>query len=98
MFLEGQKYLYGTGGVASNCARAQQYLTTSANNNNSKAQSTLATMYATGHCAHRDLPLAYHWFARALHEDPRNTRLERDVQIMWNQMSPQERNLALKNQ
>lgn len=98
MFLEGQKYLYGTGGVASNCARAQQYLTTSANNNNSKAQSTLATMYATGHCAHRDLPLAYHWFARALHEDPRNTRLERDVQIMWNQMSPQERNLALKNE
>jgi hypothetical protein len=98
MFLEGQKYLYGTGGVASNCARAQQYLTTSANNNNSKAQSTLATMYATGHCVRRDLPLAYRWFARALHEDPRNTRLDRDVQIMWNQMSPQERTLALKNQ
>ncbi len=98
MFLEGQKYLYGTGGVASNCPRAQQYLTTSANNNNSKAQSTLATMYATGHCVRRDLPLAYHWFARALREDPRNTRLNRDVEIMWNQMSPQERTLALKNQ
>ncbi len=98
MFLEGQKYLYGTGGVSSNCARAQQYLTTSANNNNPKAQSTLATMYATGHCVRRDLPLAYHWFARALREDPRNTRLDRDVQIMWDQMSPQERTLALKNQ
>lgn len=98
MFLEGQKYLYGTGGVASNCARAQQYLTTSANNNNPKAQSTLATMYATGHCVRRDLPLAYRWFARALHEDPRNTRLNRDVEIMWNQMTPQERTLALKNQ
>ncbi len=97
-FLEGQKYLYGTGGVAANCARASQYLTASANNNNSKAESTLATMYATGHCVRRDLPLAYRWFARALHEDPRNTRLERDVQIMWDQMSPQERNLALKNQ
>ncbi len=98
LFLEGQKYLYGTGGVRSDCTRAQQYLTTSANNNNSKAQSTLATMYATGHCAHRDMPLAYHWFARALHEDPRNTRLERDVQIMWDQMSPRERDLALKSQ
>jgi|GEM_PF-1101518 len=98
MFLEGQKYLYGTGGVASNCTRAQQYLSTAANDNNSKAQSTLATMYATGHCVHRDLPLAYRWFARALHEDPRNTRLSRDVEIMWNQMSPQERNLALKNE
>jgi hypothetical protein len=97
LYLEGQKYLYGGGGVAANCGRAQQYLTTSANNNNSKAQSTLGTMYATGHCVRRDLPLAYRWFARALHADPRNTRLERDVEIMWNQMSPQERSLALKN-
>ncbi|MGH9529813.1 MAG: hypothetical protein ACRD2S_07845 [Terriglobales bacterium] len=97
-FLEGQKYLYGTGGVASNCPRALQYLTTSAGNNNSKAQSTLATMYATGHCVPRDLPLAYRWFARALHQDPRNTRLDRDVEIMWNQMTPQEKQLALKNE
>jgi hypothetical protein len=28
----------------------------------------------------------------------RNTRLERDVQIMRDQMSPQERNVALKNE
>jgi hypothetical protein len=98
LFLEGQKYLYGSRGVSANCAKAQQYLATAANNNNSKAQSTLGTMYATGHCARRDLPLAYRWFARALREDPRNTRLVRDVQIMWDQMSPQERNVALKNE
>ncbi|MGH9510742.1 MAG: zinc-ribbon domain-containing protein [Terriglobales bacterium] len=98
LYIEGQKYLYGTGGVPANCARAQQYLTTAANNNNPKAQSTLGTMYATGHCASRNLPLAYRWFARALHGDPSNTRLEQDVEIMWNQMSPQEKQLALKNQ
>jgi hypothetical protein len=98
LFLEGQKYLYGSGGVSSNCARAQQYLTASANNNNPKAQSTLGTMYATGHCAQRDLPVAYRWFARALREDPRNTRLSKDVEIMWNQMTAQERTLALKNE
>jgi TPR repeat protein len=97
LFLEGQKYLYGSGGISSNCALAQQYLTASANNNNPKAQSTLGTMYATGHCAQHDLPVAYRWFARALREDPRNTRLSKDVEIMWNQMTAQERTLALKN-
>ena len=98
LFLQGQKYLYGSPGVPANCARAQQYLTTSATNNNPKAQSTLGTMYATGHCVGRNLPIAYRWFARALREDTRNTRLERDVQMMWDQMSPQERSLALKNE
>jgi hypothetical protein len=98
LFLEGQKYLYGSRGVSSDCARAQQYLTASANNNNPKAQSTLGTMYATGHCAQRDLPVAYRWFARALREDPRNTRLSKDIEIMWNQMTAQERTVALKNE
>jgi len=97
LFLQGQRYLYGGNGTPANCGRAEQYLNASANNNNSKAQATLGTMYATGHCVRRDLPLAYRWFARALHGDPRNTRLERDVEIMWNQMSPQERNTALRN-
>lgn len=98
LYLQGQKYLYGGAGVSANCARAQQYLMSSANNNNPKAESTLATMYATGHCVGKNLPLAYRWFARALHTDPRNTRLERDVEIMWNQMSSQEKQIALKSQ
>ena len=98
LFLQGQRFLYGGHGVPANCAMARQSLSAAANNGNSKAESTLATMYATGHCVPRDLPLAYRWFARALHTDPQNTRLEQDVKIMWNQMSAQERQLALKNE
>jgi hypothetical protein len=98
LYLEGQKYLYGGHGVRQNCALARQNLLAAAKNDNSKADSTLGTMYATGHCVPRDIPLAYRWFARALHADPRNTRLEKDAEIMWNQMTPPERQLALKNQ
>jgi len=98
LYLEGQKYLYGGHGVRQNCALARQNLLAAANNDNSKAESTLGTMYATGHCVPRDIPLAYRWFARALRADPRNTRLEKDAEIMWNQMTPPERQLALKNQ
>jgi hypothetical protein len=98
LYIEGQKYLYGSSGVRQNCALAQQNLLAAAKNDNSKADSTLGTMYATGHCVPRDIPLAYRWFARALRSDPQNVRLERDAEILWNQMTPPEKQLALKNQ
>ena len=91
---EGEKYLYGTG-VPVNCDRAQKSLFAAAGQSNAKAYSVLGTMYATGHCADRDLPLAYHWFAKALHEDPANTRLQRDLQVLWSQMSADERQIAM---
>jgi TPR repeat protein len=61
---------------------------------NSKAQTVLGTMYATGHCVGRDLPSAYRWFARALHEEPQNSRISADLQVLWRQMTPQEKQLA----
>jgi hypothetical protein len=91
---EGEKYLYGTG-VPVNCDRAQKDLFAAAGQSNTKAYSVLGTMYATGHCTSRDLPLAYHWFAKALHEDPANTRLQRDLQVLWDQMSADERQIAM---
>ena len=51
-------------------------------------------MYATGHCASRDLPTAYRWFARALHQDPGNARVQRDLEVLWKQMTPDERQIA----
>jgi len=92
---QGEKYLYGNG-VAENCARAREYLQSAADHKSTKAQSVLGTMYATGHCTTRDLPLAYHWFAKALHQDPSNTRIEQDLKVLWNQMSAEERQLALR--
>ena len=94
---QGEKYLYGNG-VAANCALAQKSLLAAAERSSTRAQSVLGTMYATGHCATRDLPLAYRWFARALRQDPSNTRIEQDLKVLWGQMSQDERQLALRTE
>ena len=91
--LAGEKFLYGNG-VPQNCSRAESSLRTAAMHGNSKAETVLGTMYATGHCVGRDLPSAYRWFARALHEEPQNTRISADLQVLWRQMTPQEKQLA----
>jgi len=89
----GERYLYGTG-VPQNCSRAESSLRTAATHGNTKAQTVLGTMYATGHCVGRDLPTAYRWFARALHQEPQNSRISADLQVLWRQMTPQEKQLA----
>lgn len=89
----GERYLYGTG-VPQNCTRAESSLRTAAMHGNTKAQTVLGTMYATGHCVGRDLPTAYRWFARALHQEPQNSRISADLQVLWRQMTPQEKQLA----
>jgi zinc-ribbon domain/Sel1 repeat len=93
----GERYLYGTGGTPQNCAKAESSLRTAAMHGNGKAQAVLGTMYYTGHCVSRDLPAAYRWFARALRQDPQNSTLSSDLQVLWRQMSPQERQLATTN-
>lgn len=93
---EGEKYLYGNG-VPENCARARKNLLAAAQHNNAKAQNVLGTMYATGHCATRDLPTAYRWFGRSLQKDPGNTRIEQDLKVLWSQMTPEEQKLALRD-
>ena len=90
---EGERYLYGTG-VRQNCDRAQRDLMMAARGSNTKAYTLLGAMYATGHCASRDLPTAYRWFARALHQDPGNARVQRDLEVLWRQMTPDERQIA----
>lgn len=95
--LAGERYLYGNG-LPRNCARAESSLRTAALHGNSKAQTVLGTMYATGHCVGRDLPTAYRWFARALHQEPQNSRISADLQVLWRQMTPQEKQLATSQQ
>jgi len=92
---QGEKYLYGTG-VPASCSLAQKDLQAAAEHGNAKANSVLGTMYATGHCVGRDLPLAYRWFAKALQQDPNNDRLARDLQVLWNQMTAEERQIAMR--
>jgi hypothetical protein len=90
----GEKYLYGNGAPPS-CTLAQKNLLAAAESSNSRAASVLGTMYATGHCVTRDLPLAYFWFAKAMQQEPNNDRLERDLTAVWNEMTPDERQVAI---
>ncbi len=94
---DGEKYLYGRG-VPEDCTRAQRNLQIAARESNAKAQTLLGAMYATGHCVGRDLPTAYRWFAKALHGDPGNSRVQRDLEVLWKQMTPEERLVAMKSQ
>jgi len=94
---EGEKYLYGNG-VQENCTRARTSLLAAAQRSSAQAESVLGTMYATGHCATRDLPTAYRWFSRSLRKDASNTRIEQDLKVLWNQMTPEERQVALRDQ
>jgi hypothetical protein len=93
-FKKGEAYLYGRG-VPENCDQANKYLKAAADQS-SKARAAFGTMYATGHCAPRDLPTSYRWFAQALRLDPNNQILEKDLSAIWNQMTPPERQLATK--
>ncbi len=91
----GEAYLYGLG-VKANCDEAIKYLKAASAKSNPKARSTFGTMYATGHCVSRDLPTAYSWFALALRTDPNNQVLEKDLSQLWTQMTPSERQVAIK--
>ena len=92
---QGENYLYGHG-VQADCVRAGKHLLAAAARSNAKAQSVLGTMYATGHCVTRDVPTAYRWFAKALHQDPGNVRIQRDLEVLWAQMTEEERKVAMQ--
>jgi cytoskeletal protein RodZ len=92
---KGEAYLYGLG-VKENCDEAIKYLKAASAKSNVKSRSTFGTMYATGHCVARDLPTAYSWFALALRTDPNNQVLEKDLSQLWTQMTPSERQVAIK--
>ena len=92
----GEKYLYGNG-VPEDCSLAQKNLKAAAAHSNARALTLMGAMYATGHCVDRDLPTAYRWFAKALHQDPSNARVQQDLEILWKQMTPGERQLATKS-
>ena len=95
-YRKGEAYLYGHG-VAADCEQAMKFLKSASNKRSAKARSTFGTMYATGHCVPRDLPTSYEWFALALQVDPNNQILEKDLNAIWNQMTPPERELATKS-
>jgi len=91
-----EKYLYGRG-VPQNCDRALVSLRAAADRQNARAQSLLGTMYGTGHCVPRDLPNAYRWFAQASRQQADNMWIQRNLEMIWREMTPQERQLAMQS-
>jgi hypothetical protein len=89
-----QNYLYGRG-VPRDCDRALSYLRRAADTS-ARAKTQLGAMYATGQCVPQDRPTAYHWMALAFRSDPRNSYLEHDLQMLWSQMTADEKQRALR--
>jgi hypothetical protein len=92
-----EKYLYGRG-VPQNCERALSSLRPAAERSNVRARTLLGTMYATGHCVPKDLPNAYRWFAQASRTSPDNIWVQRNLEMIWREMTPQERQLATRSE
>jgi hypothetical protein len=63
-----------------------------------RSRTGLGLMYYAGRCVPRDLPTAYKWYALALHAEPDNSQVSAQLEAIWKQMSPAERQLALKSQ
>jgi len=92
----GEQYLYGRGGVPQNCERGLHYVKPAADQSNPKAMITMGALYATGHCISRDLPTAYRYFALALRLDPENGPLRQNAEMVWKQMTAEERKQAIR--
>jgi TPR repeat protein len=92
---QAEKYIYGRG-VPQDCDRGVKMVRQAANQSNAKAMISLGALYSAGLCTPRDLPTAYRWFALALHKDPDNNSLQTDLNKLWSEMTPPERQLAIK--
>jgi TPR repeat protein len=90
MLVQGENYLYGRG-VRKSCQQALVYFRAAANEENAPAMSHLGAMYASGNCVPIDRRAAYKWFARAGSTDPSNQWIQRNLNMLWRDMSAEER-------
>ena len=91
--MAAEKYLYGP---SRNCTAARSLLEQAAGRQNPSAMSHLGAMYATGQCVSADKTLAYIWFSRAYDVNPENQWLEKNLTMLWRDMSSSERQVVLK--
>ncbi len=90
MLVTGEKYLYGRG-VRQDCNQALVYFKAAAERDNAPAMSHLGAMYASGHCVTANKVTAYKWFSRASEFEPGNQWISRSLNMIWRDMTPQER-------
>ena len=54
----------------------------------------MAALYSSGHCVQQDLVKAYKWYSSAHDLQPGNRWIERNMNQLWAQMTPDERHKA----
>ncbi|MGO9303745.1 MAG: hypothetical protein ACLP3R_08570 [Candidatus Korobacteraceae bacterium] len=89
MYISGQ-------GVPRSCEQAMVLLRTAAEKENAHARNRLASMYATGSCVQRDRVQAYRWLSSALSANPNSDWAKQNRDLIWQQMTPDERAQAEK--
>ena len=86
----GERYLYGRG-VPRNCSQAVSSFHSAAKQDNPTAMAHLGSLYATGQCVPFNRVQAYQWYSRALAADRGNTYIEHNLNMLWREMSSDER-------
>ncbi|HUI82968.1 MAG TPA: tetratricopeptide repeat protein [Candidatus Binatia bacterium] len=90
-----EMYMKGDG-VPRSCEQAVVLLKTAAEKENARARNRLGSMYATGNCVQRNRVEAYRWLSSALAADPNSDWARQNRDLMWQQMTPDERLMAAK--
>lgn len=88
-------YIKGDG-VPRSCEQAMVLLKTAAAKENASARNRLASLYATGQCVLRNRVEAYRWLSSALVANPNSEWAQQNRDFLWQQMTPEERQLAQK--
>jgi hypothetical protein len=88
-------YIKGSG-VPRSCEQAMVLLKTAAEKENARARNRLASMYSTGNCVQRNRLEAYRWLSSALAANPNSQWAQQNRDLIWQQMTPDERTAAEK--
>jgi len=90
VLVRAQQYLQGKG-VPQNCEQGLVYLRAAALKNDPQAAVQMSALYASGHCVHQDRVTAYRWLSSAREQQPYDQWIQQNLDVLWGQMSPQER-------
>ena len=88
-------YIQGDG-VPRSCEQAVVLLKTAAAKENARARNRLASLYANGTCVQRNRVEAYRWLSSALTANPNSQWAQQNKDLIWQQMTPDERVMAQK--
>jgi TPR repeat protein len=91
--LKAQQLLQGRG-VSQNCEQGLVYLRAAAQKNEPAAAVQMSSLYATGHCVQQDRVMAYRWLNSAHELAPSNASIQTSMDVLWGQMTSQERRQA----